>query len=206
MKFQIFDPPMCCSTGVCGPAVDPRLVAFAADLEWLARHDVQVERFNLAQQPAAFVANPAVKAALAQHGNECLPLVVVDGEVVAGGRYPTRAVLAWLAELPDGVGLFTESVKELVAIGASIAANCEPCFEYHEDKARKLGVSDEDMWQAVETAQMVKDTPARAVLKLAERHLRRPPVRLPVAGGCGCSEPEAASPPEGEPAAKPRCC
>ena len=174
MKLQVFDPPMCCSTGVCGPAVDPKLVAFAADLEWLARQGVEVQRFNLSQQPAAFVENAAVKAELARHANDCLPLVLLDGEIMTRGRYPTRPVLAWFTGLADSAGLFTESVKELVAIGASIAANCEPCFEFHEAKARKLGVSDADMWQAVEMAQMVKETPARAVLKLADSHLRHP--------------------------------
>jgi arsenite methyltransferase len=54
--LQVFDPPMCCSSGVCGPSVDPRLPRFAADLDWLRNQGVQVERFNLAHQPQAFVA------------------------------------------------------------------------------------------------------------------------------------------------------
>lgn len=32
--IQIFDPALCCSSGVCGPETDPALVAFAADFEW----------------------------------------------------------------------------------------------------------------------------------------------------------------------------
>jgi hypothetical protein len=51
MKFQIFDPPMCCSTGLCGPGVDPALVTFSADLDWLKRQGIDVERCNLSQQP-----------------------------------------------------------------------------------------------------------------------------------------------------------
>ena len=46
-RLQVFDGPMCCSTGVCGPTVDPRLAQVAADLEWLKTQGVQVERFNL---------------------------------------------------------------------------------------------------------------------------------------------------------------
>ncbi|HTN04894.1 MAG TPA: arsenic metallochaperone ArsD family protein, partial [Planctomycetaceae bacterium] len=57
---QIYDKPMCCSTGVCGPQVDPVLPRFAADLDWLKSQGHQVERFNLAQQPDAFIANPDV--------------------------------------------------------------------------------------------------------------------------------------------------
>lgn len=67
--------------------------------------------------------------------------------------------------------IFTAQVAELVAIGAAIAANCEPCFKYHYDQARKLGVSDLDMRYAVDLAQKVKDTPARNMLEMAERYL-----------------------------------
>jgi len=73
MKLQVFDPPMCCSTGVCGPSVDPKLVRFTADLDWLRRQGVEVERYNLSQQPAAFVGNQVVRDALTKDGNDCLP-------------------------------------------------------------------------------------------------------------------------------------
>ena len=60
-SIKIYDKPMCCSTGVCGPQVDPVLPRFAADLDWLMTQGHQVERYNLAQQPAAFVENEMVK-------------------------------------------------------------------------------------------------------------------------------------------------
>jgi arsenite methyltransferase len=66
---------------------------------------------------------------------------------------------------------YSPAIAELVAIGAAIAANCEPCFKYHYDKARKLGVSLDDMAAAVNTAQSVKQAPAQAILKLADRFL-----------------------------------
>ncbi len=72
---------------------------------------------------------------------------------------------------PAAPSIFTEQVAELVAIGAAIACNCEPCFKYHYDQARKLGVSDLDMRYAVDLAQKVKDTPARAMLNMAERYI-----------------------------------
>lgn len=98
---QVFDPAMCCSTGVCGPDVDPVLPRFAADLEWLAAQGPRVERYNLAQEPRAFAANEAVRAALQEHGNEALPLVLIDGAVASHGRYPDRAELARLAGVPE---------------------------------------------------------------------------------------------------------
>ncbi len=99
MKIQVFDPPMCCSTGVCGPSVDPALIQFAADLEWVQDRGVEVERFNLSQQPDAFVRTKLVSEALGKEGNACLPLVLVNGTVASKGRYPTREMLAGFAEL-----------------------------------------------------------------------------------------------------------
>jgi hypothetical protein len=99
--IQVFDPPMCCSTGVCGPAVDPKLVRFAGNLHWLANHGIRVERFNLTQQPQAFAANEAVKAALQAEGNACLPLILVDGKVASRGVYPDRQHLATFTGLAE---------------------------------------------------------------------------------------------------------
>ena len=188
-SVQVFDPAMCCSTGVCGPVVDPQLPRFAADLEWLAGKGVSVERFNLAQEPEAFAANGQVKLALEEEGTDCLPLVLVNGVIASKGKYPGREQLARWARLQEETtkSVYTEAIAELVAIGAAIASNCEPCFKYHYDRARKLGVSKEDMALAVKTAQMVKDTPARAMLELADRYLkeRGPESKLPIVGEGG---------------------
>ncbi len=92
--LQVFDRPMCCSTGVCGPKVDPVLPRFAADLDWLQAEGVVVERYNLAQQPAAFAQYDDVKAALQSENVSCLPLFRVNGEIVFKGKYPSRTMLA----------------------------------------------------------------------------------------------------------------
>ena len=175
MKIEVYDPPMCCSTGVCGPSVDPQLVRFSADLEWLRSQGVTVERLNLAQQPGAFARDAAVKAALEMRGDSSLPLVKVNGEVKSNGVYPSRNELAaWAGIDASTASIFTDAVAELVAIGASIASNCEPCFKFHYNKARKLGVSRDDMRLAVDMAQAVKDSPARSVLALADKYLNSP--------------------------------
>ena len=184
---QVFDPPMCCSTGVCGPTVDPKLARFASDLQWLGSQGVHVERFNLAQQPQAFVSSALVKAALETNGNGCLPLIVVNGRIASQGDYPSRDRLAELAGVSlsdDKPSIYTDAVAELVAIGAAIAANCEPCFKYHFQQARKLGVSREDMIRAVKTAEAVKQTPANAMLQLADRYLKGDSAALPVVQSC----------------------
>lgn len=104
----VFDPPMCCSTGVCGTNVDPVLPRFAADLEWLKTQGVSVTRYNLAQEPGEFVAVDAVKAELQNMGNSCLPLILVDGEIVSRGVYPARSALAGFA----GIAAPAESESE----------------------------------------------------------------------------------------------
>ncbi len=81
---------------------------------------------------------------------------------------------------------YTPAVAELVAIGAAIASNCEPCFRYHYGQAQKLGVSEKDMAHAVTMAQKVKEAPAKAVLDVANRYL-----------GCSASPEEARVPPAG---------
>lgn len=94
MKIQVYDRPMCCSTGVCGPQVDPVLPRFASDLEWLKSQGHEVERFNLAQQPVEFTTNERVQRLLETEGVECLPLVLVDDRVVSRSEYPSRDELA----------------------------------------------------------------------------------------------------------------
>ncbi len=92
--IQVFDPALCCSTGVCGVDVDQKLIVFAADVDWAKQKGAKIERFNLAQQPMAFVDIAMVKAFLERSGQEGLPLILVDGEIALTGRYPTRAELA----------------------------------------------------------------------------------------------------------------
>jgi len=91
--LRVFDPPMCCSTGVCGPTVNPVLARFAADLNWIKSQGVQAERFNLVQQPDAFAKDSVVEQMLTKVGAECLPLILVDGHVVSQGVYPSREEL-----------------------------------------------------------------------------------------------------------------
>jgi hypothetical protein len=92
-KLEIFDPAMCCSTGVCGVEVDPVLAQFAADLQWVAGQGVEVKRYNLGQEPQAFAANAAVLKEM-EAGMDRLPIIAVDGHIVATGAHLSRAHLA----------------------------------------------------------------------------------------------------------------
>lgn len=92
--IQVFDPALCCGTGVCGVDVEQALVSFSADAAWAKQNGARIERFNLAQQPMAFAENSTVKGFLERSGEDALPLVLVDGEVAMAGRYPDRGELA----------------------------------------------------------------------------------------------------------------
>jgi hypothetical protein len=130
VAVRVFDPAMCCSTGICGPSIDPRLVRFAADLDWLKTQGVSVERFNLSQQPAAFAGDAAVKAALETKGEAGLPLVKVNGEVKSSGLYPSRDELAAWA----GIGL------QVAAPEATSSGCCGPAMtEESSPRAAKSG-------------------------------------------------------------------
>lgn len=95
MKIEIYDPAMCCSTGVCGPSVDPELVRIQEALRQIQKQapEVQVQRFGLSAEPQAFVANTAVAELLKSEGPECLPLSFVDGKLVSKGGYPSNEEL-----------------------------------------------------------------------------------------------------------------
>ena len=108
--LKIYDPAMCCSTGVCGPDVDPELVKLAGFLKNLDACAVKVERFNLSQEPAAY-AEGLVAEALKEKGTAALPLVVLDGEILSSGAYPDLDKLGGLLnsgpvsmEVPDCSG------------------------------------------------------------------------------------------------------
>ena len=74
--IQVYDPALCCSSGVCGVEVDQVLVSFSADVDWAMKNGAQIERFNLAQQPMAFAGNDLVKGFLERAGQEALPLTL----------------------------------------------------------------------------------------------------------------------------------
>ena len=93
-KIEIFDPALCCSSGVCGTEVDQALVTFSADVDWLKKQGGDIVRYNLSQQPMAFVDNRIVNAFLERSGEEGLPLILLEGEIALAGRYPSRDELA----------------------------------------------------------------------------------------------------------------
>ena len=89
IKVEMYDPALCCSSGVCGPSVDPVLVGINDTVLALKKQGVEVERFNLAQQPQTFLANKQVSELLMNNGKKILPVIIVNGNVFKTGEYPS---------------------------------------------------------------------------------------------------------------------
>jgi hypothetical protein len=99
MKIEIYDPALCCSSGLCGPSIDPVLVKMNDAVLALRKQGVAVERFNIAQQPRAFMENKKVANLLHKNGKKSLPVTIVNGEVFKEGEYPSYE------ELCDALGI-----------------------------------------------------------------------------------------------------
>ncbi|MBI4279958.1 MAG: arsenic metallochaperone ArsD family protein [Armatimonadetes bacterium] len=89
---EIFDPPMCCPAGLCGPVVDPALLEVNEVLLRIRhQHDgrVTVERYLLPQQVGKFMESPQIMEVLRVEGAQALPMALVNGRMITRGRYPT---------------------------------------------------------------------------------------------------------------------
>jgi hypothetical protein len=127
IALKVFDPALCCSTGVCGPEVDESLVTFAADLKWLTGQGVVVRRYNLAQEPGEFALNPAVHEALMAEGVDSLPILLVNEVIVARGEYPDRSELARLTGLTrtnSAAALSSLPINTIASQGCAPGSGC----------------------------------------------------------------------------------
>jgi hypothetical protein len=95
--LKIYDPAMCCSTGVCGPDVDPVLVQLTGFLKNLDASAVKVERYNLSQEPAAYTTG-TIATVLKEKGTDALPLVILDDKIISSGEYPDLEKLSGLLD------------------------------------------------------------------------------------------------------------
>lgn len=104
---HVYDPALCCSSGVCGQEVDPALVAAASTFAQASASGVEIVRHNLAQEPADFASEPAIKELLEDEGVDALPAIVVDGVLKLTGEYPTAQQLCTWAGVPSPRSVLT---------------------------------------------------------------------------------------------------
>lgn len=120
-KMQIFEPAMCCSTGLCGVGVDPELLRLSTVLNTLEKSGVKVERFNLSNAPQKFVTNKVVNNYIKDKGVDGLPVAVLDGTIVITGRYPTNDEFTRLLDIQAGL---IEDVVKTVAKEETEECDC----------------------------------------------------------------------------------
>jgi hypothetical protein len=107
MKLEIYEPALCCSTGVCGPEPDKQLIALQNNINLLKKAGVEVQRYAINQAPLAFTKNEKVKVFIKENGPGKLPLSLLDGEILAAGEYPSLDLLK--EKIPALQQLKTES-------------------------------------------------------------------------------------------------
>ena len=88
---EVFDPPYCCPTGLCGPTLDQTLVDLNESLLSLQSRGVRVERYQMASSPLAFTSNTEVMRLVREQQMAALPITVVNGRVLKSGAYPRLA-------------------------------------------------------------------------------------------------------------------
>ena len=114
--ISVYDPAMCCSTGLCGPGVDQQLLQVARTLRRFEAEGITVERYNLAQQPDAFVQNARVAGLMQAFGDKALPVTLINGDIFVYGRYPSR---------DEVVTAFTQQREQVQAAAQNSDGCCE---------------------------------------------------------------------------------
>lgn len=116
-KVEIFDPAMCCSTGVCGPSVDPNLTRVASAVYSLEQMGFDIKRYQLTANPEKFAENKAIQKVFVEKGLDALPTVIVDDQVLKVGGYPTNE------EFAEWFGVKVEELNEKPRAKVSINLN-----------------------------------------------------------------------------------
>lgn len=89
-EIKIYEPAMCCSTGLCGVNVDKELLRVSTTINALRKKGAKIERYNLSNAPKEFVSNKAINEHINKNGIKTLPIIMVNGEIVKTNSYPTN--------------------------------------------------------------------------------------------------------------------
>lgn len=86
--IEIFDPPMCCPTGLCGPTLDQTLLDVDEMVLDLQAEGLRVERYQMTSDPQAFLRNAEVMTLVRERQMDALPITVVRSTILKVGAYP----------------------------------------------------------------------------------------------------------------------
>lgn len=186
--LEIFDPAMCCSTGVCGSDIDDTLADFANDLKWLKNQGVEVKRYNLGQEPEAFKQNPQILTRLQKEGTDVLPVILVNNSVTSEGGYPDRDQLcAWLGIHQENQRLsdsqeykpqLLQTLSEMVVKGD--LSEMKALFQ----EGKKNGIELPDLVQAMQSGLNDRQEVTKQLVQTANELLGVPQNGCTPGGGC----------------------
>lgn len=88
-EVELFDPPMCCPTGLCGPTLDQTLLDVNEMILALKGQGISIERYQMTSHPQKFISTPDVMRLVQEKQMEALPITLVKGRVLKVGSYPT---------------------------------------------------------------------------------------------------------------------
>lgn len=114
IKVEIFDPAMCCPTGVCGPSVDPELTRVASAVYSLEKKGFNINRYQLTTNPDKFADSKEINRIFMEKGPNALPVVLVNDQIVKIASYPTNE------EFAEWFGVNTEELNEKPKVRLSI--------------------------------------------------------------------------------------
>lgn len=186
--IEIYDPAMCCSTGVCGTDVDDTLADFANDVKWLKSKGIEVKRFNLGQEPEAFKSNAHVLARLQKEGTNVLPVILVNNEVASEGGYPDRNQLcAWLGiqsetAINNDLEAFKNNLLENIRYTVIMGDSAEMTVKFREGQA--LGIDLPDIVQAIQSGLNERQATTQQLVQTANELLGVPQNGCTPGGGC----------------------
>jgi hypothetical protein len=186
--IEIFDPAMCCSTGVCGTDVDDTLADFANNLKWLKSRGVEVRRFNLGQEPEVFKSNTHILARLQKEGTNVLPVILVNNKVTSEGGYPDRNQLcAWLGINTDTTTnndseAFKNNLLQNLMHTVIVGDTAKMSAQFLEGKAN--GIDLPDLVQAMQSGLNERQANTQQLLQTANELLGVPQNGCTPGGGC----------------------
>lgn len=110
--LKIYEPAMCCATGVCGPSVDPELLRVSLMINQIKANGGQVERYNLTDNPMNFVTDTIVNDLLNKEGVDILPIIMINDEIVKIRGYISDEEMLTLLDIKTKKAVFTMSTPD----------------------------------------------------------------------------------------------
>ena len=183
--IEVYDPAMCCSTGVCGPDVDDEIVDFANDVKWLKKQGVEVKRYNLGQEPEQFKMCVPVLTRLQKEGSDALPIILVNGEMVSEGGYPDRKQLTdWLNINYEKTNDEAPTSKLLNALKVAVTNGNEGDMRSFFEEGKEKGVAIQKLVDAMQNGINKRQQKTQATLQTANELLGVPSNGCAPGSGC----------------------